>query len=99
PNARFHFPKCASLRSRRAGKTSLTKNFDSRGRRFGWSDCPELLLKVLSRRELMDRTIKHRNFLPLLKPDPNFYPSPRLAIEPPSDKYAFVAALNPPGSR
>src|SRR5881296_1147106 len=36
--------------------------------------------------------------MPLLKPDPTFYPSPRLAMQAPPEKYAFVAALNPPGS-
>src|SRR5437764_12511113 len=37
--------------------------------------------------------------MPLLKPDPTFYPSPRLAMQAPPEKHAFVAALNPPGSR
>ena len=36
--------------------------------------------------------------MPLLKPDPTFYPSPRLAMEAPAEKHAFVAALNAPGS-
>src|SRR6266496_4490300 len=36
--------------------------------------------------------------MPLLKPDPTFYPSPRLAMEAPPEKHAFVAALNAPGS-
>ncbi|MFN3652446.1 MAG: selenium-binding family protein [Armatimonadota bacterium] len=31
----------------------------------------------------------------LLKPDPTFYPSPRLAMEAPPEKLAFVAGLNP----
>src|SRR5207302_4644161 len=35
--------------------------------------------------------------MPLLKPDPTFYPSPRLAMEAPAEKHAFVAALNAPG--
>src|SRR5438309_5055675 len=37
--------------------------------------------------------------MPLLKPDPTFYPSPRLAMEAPPEQHAFVAALNPPGSK
>src|SRR5205809_6948440 len=37
--------------------------------------------------------------MPLLKPDPTFYPSPRLAMQAPPEKYAFVAGLNPPGSK
>ena len=37
--------------------------------------------------------------MPLLKPDPTFYPSPRLAAQGPPEKLAYVAALNPPGSR
>src|SRR5947199_17710 len=37
--------------------------------------------------------------MPLLKPDPTFYPSPRLAMQAPPDKHAFVASLNPPGSK
>src|SRR5436189_1528456 len=37
--------------------------------------------------------------MPLLKPDPTFYPSPRLAIQAPPEKHAFLAALNPPGSK
>jgi len=37
--------------------------------------------------------------MPLLKPDPTFYPSPRLAMQSPPEKHAFVAALNPPGSK
>src|SRR5436309_11123176 len=36
--------------------------------------------------------------MPLLKPDPTFYPSARLAMQAPQEKLAFVAALNPPGS-
>ena len=36
--------------------------------------------------------------MPLLKPDPTFYPSPKLASQAPPEKLAFVAALNPPGS-
>jgi selenium-binding protein 1 len=36
--------------------------------------------------------------MPLLKPDPTFYPSPRLAMQAPPENLAFVAALNPPGS-
>jgi len=35
--------------------------------------------------------------MPLLKPDPTFYPSPRLAMRGPVEKLAFVAALNAPG--
>ena len=35
--------------------------------------------------------------MPLFKPDPTFYPSPRLAMRAPAEKLAFVAALNPPG--
>jgi len=37
--------------------------------------------------------------MPLLKPDATFYPSPRLAAQGPSEKLAYVAALNPPGSK
>ena len=37
--------------------------------------------------------------MPLLKPDPTFYPSPRLATQGPPEKLAYVAALNPPGSK
>ncbi len=33
--------------------------------------------------------------MPLLKPDPTIYPSPRLAMQAPPEKHAFVAALNP----
>jgi selenium-binding protein 1 len=35
--------------------------------------------------------------MPLWKPDPTFYPSPKLAMKAPPEKLAFVAALNPPG--
>ena len=35
----------------------------------------------------------------LLRPDPTFYPSPRLAMQAPPEKLAYVAALNPPGGR
>ena len=34
----------------------------------------------------------------LLRPDPTFYPSPRLAMQAPAEKLAYVAALTPPGS-
>ena len=37
--------------------------------------------------------------MPLLKPDPTFYPSPKLAMQAPPEKHAFIAALNPPGSK
>ena len=42
---------------------------------------------------------KQKGVMPLLKPDPTFYPSPRLAMQGPQEKFAFVAALNPPGSK
>jgi methanethiol oxidase len=35
----------------------------------------------------------------LLRPDPTFYPSPRLAMQAPPETLAYVAALNPPGSK
>ena len=31
----------------------------------------------------------------LLRPDPTFYPSPKMAIEAPPEKLAYVALLNP----
>ncbi len=34
----------------------------------------------------------------LLRPDPTFYPSPRLAMQAPPETLAYVAALNPPGA-
>src|SRR5207244_4078321 len=37
--------------------------------------------------------------MPLLRSDPTLYPSPRLAMQAPPEKHAFVAALNPPGGR
>src|SRR5215472_7448505 len=37
--------------------------------------------------------------MPLLKADPTFYPSPRLAIQAPKEKVAFVAALNANGGK
>src|SRR3954447_6701756 len=33
----------------------------------------------------------------LLRPDPTFYPSPRLAMQAPPERLAYVAALNPTG--
>jgi len=33
------------------------------------------------------------------RPDPTFYPSPRLAMQAPPERHAYVAALNPNGSR
>src|SRR5438093_1122385 len=33
--------------------------------------------------------------MPLLRPDPTFYPSPKLAMQAPPEKHAFVALLNP----
>lgn len=33
------------------------------------------------------------------RPDPTFYPSPRLAMEAPAERLAYVTALNPNGSR
>ena len=32
-----------------------------------------------------------------LRPDPTFYPSPRLAMQGPPERLAYFAALNPPG--
>ena len=32
------------------------------------------------------------------RPDPTFYPSPRLAMQAPSERLAYVASLNPNGS-
>src|SRR6476660_4966679 len=99
PNAPFHLANCVSLQSRRVGKISVAKSFGSAGRRFGCSDLRELLLKVQSRRELNELNHQTPKFMPLLKPDPTFYPSPRLAMQAPPEKHAFVAALNPPGSK
>src|SRR5439155_905044 len=36
--------------------------------------------------------------MPFLKPDPTFYPSPKLAMEAPPERLAFVAALAPDGA-
>ena len=33
------------------------------------------------------------------RPDPTFYPSPRSAMQAPAERHAYVAALNPNGSR
>ena len=33
------------------------------------------------------------------RPDPTFYPSPRLAMQAPAERHAYVTALNPNGSR
>ena len=33
--------------------------------------------------------------MPLLRPDPTFYPSPRMAMEAPAEKLAYVALLDP----
>lgn len=33
--------------------------------------------------------------MPLLRPDPTFYPSPKMAMQAPPEKLAFVALLNP----
>ena len=36
--------------------------------------------------------------MPLLKPDPTFYPSPKMAMQAPPEKLAYVALINPKGS-
>ena len=33
--------------------------------------------------------------MPLLKPDPTFYPSPKMAMQAPQEKLAYVALINP----
>src|SRR5438552_6374610 len=33
--------------------------------------------------------------MPLLKPDPTFYPSPKMAMQSPPEKLAYVALINP----
>src|SRR5215472_12488615 len=33
--------------------------------------------------------------MPLLKPDPTFYPSPRMAMESPRERFAYVTLINP----
>ena len=33
------------------------------------------------------------------RPDPTFYPTPRAAMQAPPERLAYVAALNPPGSK
>ena len=35
--------------------------------------------------------------MPLLKPDPTFYPSPRHAMEAPQEKLAYVVTISPTG--
>jgi selenium-binding protein 1 len=36
--------------------------------------------------------------MPLLRPDPTFYPSPKMAMQSPPEKLAYVALINPKGS-
>ncbi|MDE3258344.1 MAG: selenium-binding protein [Gemmatimonadota bacterium] len=36
--------------------------------------------------------------MPLWKPDPSFYPSPRMAMQAPPERYGYVSALNPDGN-
>jgi methanethiol oxidase len=33
--------------------------------------------------------------MPLLKPDPTFYPSPTMAMQSPPEKLAYLALINP----
>ena len=33
--------------------------------------------------------------MPLLKPDPTFYPSPMMAMQSPAERLAYVALINP----
>src|SRR6478736_4049376 len=40
---------------------------------------------------------QEENLMALLRPDPTFYPSPRLAMQAPPERLAYVAALNPTG--
>src|SRR3954468_21950607 len=37
--------------------------------------------------------------LDTLRPDPTFYPSPKLAMEAPAENYAYVLMLSPDGSQ
>jgi methanethiol oxidase len=37
--------------------------------------------------------------MPLWRPDPTFYPSPKMAMQAPPEKLAFVAMLNPNDNR
>ena len=37
--------------------------------------------------------------LETLRPDPTFYPSPKLAMEGPAENYAYVVMLSPDGSQ
>jgi selenium-binding protein 1 len=37
--------------------------------------------------------------LETLRPDPTFYPSPKLAMEAPVENYAYVLMLSPDGSQ
>src|SRR5512134_474850 len=37
--------------------------------------------------------------MPALRPDPTFYPSPTLAMEAPKEELAYVAIIDPTGSR
>ena len=36
--------------------------------------------------------------MPLLRPDPTFYPSPSMAMQSPPEKLAYVALINPTGT-
>src|SRR6185436_17119425 len=38
---------------------------------------------------------ERRSWMPLWKPDPTFYPSPRMAMQAPPEGLAYVAAFNP----
>ncbi len=37
--------------------------------------------------------------MPMWRPDPTFYPSPKMAMQAPAEKLAFVAMLNAKGQR
>src|SRR6185312_4449058 len=42
-----------------------------------------------------EKLINQEQTMPLLKPDPTFYPSPKMAMQAPPERLAYVALINP----
>ena len=47
---------------------------------------------------LFSDTTEGKNTMATLMPDPTFYPSPKMAMQAPEEKLAYVVLLNPDGN-
>src|SRR3954471_21123770 len=75
---------------------------DGRSTRRRWEAMSRTLTSmgwILQPAQCIVEALGGSTMLETLRPDPTFYPSPKLAMEAPAENYAYVLMLSPDGSQ